>query len=108
MIVLSLSLPHPFLHPPAEPPFLLAHTPSSTRCLFTHTVACPSRVNQGRREFTSDDVSAALGERSAERALWSALEAHQAGVPLTKTLEASLGGTACALYQFKHLSFQVR
>ena len=68
-------------------------------------VAIANMVAQGglRREFTSDDLNAALDGEGL--AVWERLAAADAGVPLVKTLEQKTVSTT-ALYQFRHLSFQ--
>jgi hypothetical protein len=74
------------------------------------TVAGANQLEGRRREFTSDDVHAALtGE---ELARWNALLAghdeQQPQLPLVKVLEndKALAGHATGLFQFKHLTFQ--
>ena len=60
---------------------------------------------KGRREFTSEDVRLALGEKNLQ--LWAALASSLEGVPLVKPIvEAKEGGLVDGLFQFKHLSFQ--
>ena len=62
----------------------------------------------GRREFASGHVSKALliDQVNPEgMTLWLHLNKEEAGIPLTKTLEAQTE-VAPAQYQFKHLSFQ--
>jgi hypothetical protein len=69
------------------------------------TVAVANYVAKGRREFTSEDVRLALGEKSLQ--LWAALASSLEGVPLVKPIvEAKEGGLVDGLFQFKHLSFQ--
>ena len=62
----------------------------------------------GRREFASNHVAKALliDQVNPEgMTLWLHLNKEEAGLPLTKTLEAQTE-VAPAQYQFKHLSFQ--
>ena len=63
---------------------------------------------EGRREFASGHVAKALLIDQVNpdgMTLWLHLNKEEAGIPLTKTLEAQTEA-APAQYQFKHLSFQ--
>ena len=67
-------------------------------------------INQqnGRREFSSAQVACALLLElpiAEGFTMWLHLDKEEAGLPLTKTLEAQTDASP-AKYQFKHLSFQ--
>jgi hypothetical protein len=65
--------------------------------------ATSNMLSSARREFTSDDVLKALGDKGLS--MWEKLEAADGSVPLVKILEQKTVSSP-AFYQFRHLSFQ--
>ena len=70
-------------------------------------VATHAHLKQSR-QFSDNDVEAALAGHPLELKLWTELAKTERGAPLVKTLEMGVDGSGrvSGLWQFKHLSFQ--